>query len=422
MYTKPGTAVPEETSSLKILALRLCLQEAFKRAKPSSVVTNAYARSQMPVAGRNAILSIVALLYCSSASWGQSIYLKLETLAKHSDDLEYRFADRQGKDVRVHYRLFCPTSRDVQREYPLIIWLHGWGDRGDDNISQLMHLNATIYETGYTRDCAFFLLAPQCSRTPSREWHTPLSGGNDDMRIPATNQDMLDVTLNILDRIERQYPVDRRRVTLVGISSGANACWDLLCREPNRFAAVAPLGGGGAPAQLFATQLRTPVWAFHATADPEVPISGVSGTIEKLQSVGASAILTQTNDTRHECWTKAFAQHDLLYWLLAQRQNDPSSPLPGRHRLPVEVSLWWSDTWPALTLLTAVTSVAWISYRQIKKSDGVQYGGLISRATPGYERPSELLDNAAELNLYEFSLHSNFRINVPDFTNLESDK
>jgi poly(3-hydroxybutyrate) depolymerase len=313
------------------------------------------------------MLSLIALVSWLSvpptaqAEPRQSIYLRMEYLARESLDLEYVCSVDKVDGARVRYRFFLPEPYDAKQTYPLIIWLHGWGDRGDENLSHLMHMDGTVFHDRKTRECPFFVLAPQCSKKPSRGWDTLLS---------ATSQhrerDMLAVTMAILDNLEQEYPIDTQRITVIGISSGGGACWELLSREPDRFAAVAPLGGGAAPSSFFGTTKTTPVWAFHAAADPEVPVDGADKTVAAFQAAGGVAHLTKTKDSRHDCWTKAFGDHDLLNWLLAQRRGDPDSPRPGHYRANVWLALWWSESWPSLIVVGIVSGVLYACYRHVK--------------------------------------------------------
>ena len=297
---------------------------------------------------------------------GQSIYLRLESLAKASLDLDCPHSRRESEDVRIRYRLFLPKPFDSKHSYPLIIWLHGWGDRGDDNVSHLMHMETTIYGEGDEHASPFFVLAPQCSRTPSRNWLTPLEARSPSNNV-AESRDMLDVTLQLLDHVQQQYPIDKEKITVVGISSGGSACWELQYRQPQRFAAVVPLGAGAAQEKMFGSLLATPIWAFHALHDPDVPIEGVSKTIAALKARGAVAHLTTTNDHHHDCWTKAFGEHDLLNWILAQRRGDPNAHLPGHHPLRLQLALWLSEFKLHVFMATLLFGVALMCFRHFKK-------------------------------------------------------
>jgi dienelactone hydrolase len=183
---------------------------------------------------------------------------------------------------------------------------------------------------------------------------------------------MLSVTMEILDQIEKEYLIDTHRVTLIGISSGASACWELLRRHGDRFAAAAALGGGGAADNSIVSQIKTPVWAFHAEADPEMSADGAVRTIAALKAAGGKASLTMTKDDRHDCWTKAFGSHDLLFWLLAQRIGDSSPPPPGHYRLNVRLALFFDENWPRLGLIGAVAVLAITCHRYLKRCSRVR--------------------------------------------------
>jgi dienelactone hydrolase len=196
------------------------------------------------------------------------------------------------------------------------------------------------------------------------DWLTPIC----DRSIGQTNKidDMLAVAIDILGRIQQEYPIDKRRITVVGICAGGGAGWELVRREPRRFAAVIPLGAGAAPNREFAGPLTTPVWSFHAIGDKRASFKGAEESILAYKAQGGLAELTRINDTSHDCWYPAFQEHDLLHWILAQRRDDPNSPSPGHYRVKAQVLMWWSKFKLHFFVTTLLFALAFLMRRHLK--------------------------------------------------------
>jgi predicted peptidase len=267
------------------------------------------------------------------------------------------------------YRLFVPETNPLtpgaspargegERRWPMIIWLHGKGTAGEDNLSQLRHLSG-IFEPPWDRSrYPLFVLAPQCPRD------NPLwTGGG------AEADDMLNVVWAMVQEIVRELPVDEERISVCGVSSGGSGCWEMALRWPEALAAIAPTGSSGADLARIGRLVRVPVWAFHSTYDPGTPVEGVRRTVAALKEAGGIVHLTEVDTQSHDCWSAAFNEHELLSWLLSQQRGKAQRP-PGSLSLGGRVrGLWRSlmaDWTPAqlaaqiglpLLILLAVWSV-----------------------------------------------------------------
>lgn len=303
---------------------------------------------------------VTAANYNGPTNWRQA-------LDKRSRERIYTYSGGRYVDQAFRYRLFYPQPFDPTQQYPLIIWLHGGGDGGSDNLSHLKHIDATLYRDGLNADAHFFVFALQKDR------HNRDGGWTGESQAAAgqataKGDDMLSVAWEISQFLIETLPVDSQRVSAVGISSGGSACWELAFRYPDKLAAVLPMAAGGAPQDKRRRLTKTPIWAFHATNDSSTPVNGVRETVTHLDQLGGNVRLTETDDEGHDCWTTAFAEHDLLYWLLSQRCDSSNALKPGAYRPVVAARIMWNKAWPRLIPLGLLATLIWASIRHKRHS------------------------------------------------------
>jgi len=216
------------------------------------------------------------------------------------------------------YRLLRPTPLEPGATYPVVLFLHGAGERGDDNARQLKYLPTWMAEPGNRKRHPCFLIAPQCRTDHSWsaiDWQTKRA-------LPLADKPTADLAaaLAALDAVLAEEPVDPARVYLTGLSMGAYGIWDLAARHPHRFAALLPICGGGDAAT--APQLASvPIWNFHGTADPVVPVKRSRAMIKALTAAGGTPISSELEDVGHDSWTPAYGNAAVLDWLFAQRRR-----------------------------------------------------------------------------------------------------
>lgn len=203
----------------------------------------------------------------------------------------------------ANYLLFLPEGygADAAKRWPLILFLHGAGERGGDVWLVAKHGPPKI-DTSAT-NFPFIVVSPQC---------------------PAGKIWSNDLLLALLDDIEARYPVDTRHVYLTGLSMGGFGTWSLGLSHPERFAAIAPICGGGdfitpylAEAEHKAALVSLPVWAFHGGKDPTVPLSESQRMVDYLKKLGVSDVkLTIYPDALHDSWTQTYSNPGLFAWFL----------------------------------------------------------------------------------------------------------
>lgn len=219
---------------------------------------------------------------------------------------EMTFTQQITVTVTRRYLLYLPKDYDVEqgRRWPLVLFLHGSGERGAD-----VQLVATqglpkLVEEGH--DFPFLLVSPQC---PERGWWT--------------TEENIGALAALLDEIERGYAVDPDRVYVTGLSMGGYGTWALATAYPRRFAAIVPICGGGDPSNVCALR-HVPAWVFHGEDDKIVPPRQSLEMVDALRACGGNVRLTTYPGVGHDSWTRTYANPELYAWLLDQRRNDAS--------------------------------------------------------------------------------------------------
>ena len=230
------------------------------------------------------------------------------------------YEDAKGSHLR--YRLFAPEPRNASKRYPLVIYLHGSGGRGTDNVKQLTGGN--VWATGLFSSPEVqerypsFVLVPQTNRAVTEGWggFERHPGGRRTLR-PEPAGEPIDHLVALIDALSDDYPIDSRRIYVAGQSMGGAGAWALVTRYPGRFAAVVPVCGAGDPKQ--AGRIRAPAWVFQGADDRTVPPIRSREMVEALRAAGAEARYTEYPGVGHDSYEKAFTDPELVEWLFAQR-------------------------------------------------------------------------------------------------------
>lgn len=216
------------------------------------------------------------------------------------------------------YRLYVPENYDASKEYPVIVLLHGAGERGSDNISQLVHVFDDLFKT-HKATWDSIIIAPQCpsgKRWVETDW---AKGDYDSSLIP---EQQLGTVMKILETIKTQYNTDTDRTYAMGLSMGGFGTWNLLMNHSDVFAAGVPICGGAdhRKAELMAD---VPVWTFHGTADGSVPYAGTETMVNAIKKAGGQKITFVTYEgAGHGIWKDAAQTEGLIDWLFAQKLSD----------------------------------------------------------------------------------------------------
>ncbi|WP_274361427.1 prolyl oligopeptidase family serine peptidase [Paenibacillus thermotolerans] len=206
------------------------------------------------------------------------------------------------KTVRSNYLLYLPKQYEESEEkWPLIVFLHGAGERGSDIEKVKIHGIPKIAEG--RDDFPFIAVSPQCPEDSF--WSVEI--------------DALD---SLINEIADNYRVDTDRIYLTGLSMGGYGTWTLSIAYPDRFAAIAPICGGENPARAAATLKNVPIWVFHGAKDNVVPLRESEQMVEALQRVGGNVKFTVYPDADHDSWTETYNNPDLYEWFLKHSLAD----------------------------------------------------------------------------------------------------
>jgi predicted peptidase len=237
-----------------------------------------------------------------------------------ADDFVVRtYTDPQGK---AHaYRLLMPAPYDPAQKYPVILFFHGAGQRGDDNLAEIH--NAGMFASPANRaKFPCFVIALQVPH--GQQWVNMKWSDKDGIR-PAEQSDIMKLDFKILDGVTAEFSTDPSRIYLMGLSMGGYAVWDCITRFPARFAAGVAVCGGGDESTVTPEVAKVPVWAFHSSDDPTVPVVRSRHMIEAMTKAGGHPHYTEYQGLGHGSWGKAFAEPELFPWLFAQRLGQPDT-------------------------------------------------------------------------------------------------
>ncbi len=245
-----------------------------------------------------------SLLVMSLSSTG----FAAETIAKEWD---------APNGIHIPYRLAVPEKVEEGKVYPLVLFLHGAGERGDDNKKHLKHGITSILAGAEKLNEPCFLIAPQC---PAELWWADLDAEKRRLVKAKEPNPRLEAVLALVEEFSKTHPVDPKRFYVTGISMGGFGTWDLMGRAPEKIAAALPICGGGDPS-IVSRYKDVPVWTFHGDADPTVPVAATTDLIEALEKAGGKPKLTIYPGVKHDSWTMTYDNPEAIRWLFSQKQK-----------------------------------------------------------------------------------------------------
>lgn len=236
-----------------------------------------------------------------------------------ADKFEAREFESGGKVLR--YRLLKPlgydNATDKTVKYPLVLFLHGAGERGAENVRQLIHGGKVMASDEMRKRHPAFVVAPQCPE--GKKW-VEVDWEAVGHVMPAEPSESLHLVFELLAALEQEFAIDEARLYGVGLSMGGFGTWDILERRPGFLAAAAPICGGGDPSRASAF-VETPVWVFHGSDDDAVKVERSREMVEALLAGGSRVIYTEYEGVGHNSWSQTFENRLMWDWLFAQRRK-----------------------------------------------------------------------------------------------------
>ncbi|MEX2176098.1 MAG: prolyl oligopeptidase family serine peptidase [Pirellulaceae bacterium] len=219
----------------------------------------------------------------------------------HRDRFQEQTFEAAGH--KLLYRRLSPQKVEPGVKYPLVVFLHGAGERGADNQKQLVHGMNDFAQDAMMAKYPAFVIAPQCPE--GKKW-VEVDWTHDAHTTPQEPSEPLAATLALIDDLLKSEPIDKSRVYITGLSMGGYGTWDALERRPELFAAAAPICGGGDPAGV-AKYKDVPIWAFHGDKDTAVKPHRSREMIAALKAAGGQPKYTEYAGVGHNSWAPTYS-------------------------------------------------------------------------------------------------------------------
>ncbi len=217
---------------------------------------------------------------------------------------------------RLLYRVHVPAG--AKGKLPLCVFLHGAGERGDDNAKQLFHCAKDLVDYADTVEPAVCVF-PQCPE--GAQW-VDLPWAETGHTQPAEPSPQARMALELIEFLKTSLPIDASRVYLCGISMGGYGTWDLVSRRSDLFAAAMPVCGGGDAAVAAKKLADFPLWVVHGGADTVVPTQNSRELVVALRAAGSKRLVyTEWAGVGHDSWSRTFANRSNLDWLFSHRKS-----------------------------------------------------------------------------------------------------
>lgn len=230
----------------------------------------------------------------------------------------------KSKKDTLPYRILFPEDYDKNKDYPLVVFLHGAGERGNDNAFQLAWGSDFFLKEEIRKKHPAIVVFPQCSKDDywakvkykgnkkiGRRFKFKLNAGH-----PTKS---LRLTYYLIQKLIREEAVDVKRLYIAGLSMGGMGTFEMIARFPNKFAAAMPICGGGNPNHTLHYSKYTSLWIFHGEDDPVVGVRHSRRMAKQLKKFKADVKYSEYPGVGHDSWNNAFAEPDFFDWMFSKR-------------------------------------------------------------------------------------------------------
>jgi predicted peptidase len=263
------------------------------------------------------VVSALVFLFLLNISTGQSIS-QADTLHRGKDKFQSFHSETFEMDGHVlPYRLYQPEILNNEK-YPLVVFFHGAGERGDDNQGQLKRFDPVPF--WLTHPC--YVVAPQCPRSDVNEhsvWVNTYFGGIAHTMKETPTWPML-LSIELVKQIINNKNIDHSRIYVTGLSMGGYATWEILQREVDLFAAAIPVCGGG-DVNYADKMVSTALWVFHGAEDRTVPVNRSQDMVNAIKVSGGNPNYTEYQGVDHDSWSRTYQNPEVWEWLFNQTKK-----------------------------------------------------------------------------------------------------
>ena len=237
----------------------------------------------------------------------------------YSQDLTSKFEAKQfisESGDTLNYRIFIPEEVDSTGSYPLVLFLHGAGERGSDNKAQLKWGVWRFVEDSVQQKHPSIVVAPQA---PKEQYWGRLDW-RESMKMTEEPAKPMYLSLQLLEQLQQDFEIDSSRLYITGLSMGGFGTWDVISRHPDMFAAAVPVCGGGDTRQAHRlTDL--PIWNFHGAKDNVVPPRLSRNMMAAIRYAGGSPGYSEYPDVGHASWIYAYREPWLVDWMFSKKNQ-----------------------------------------------------------------------------------------------------
>ena len=248
--------------------------------------------------------------------------------------LDLRFSKETYKSPKggeLKYRKLSPRTGGSSRPRPLIVFLHGMGERGDDNVSQLKHGLEFLASREGMKNFPATIIAPQCPKDVL--WSTMCQEDNSKGELDPKPTEPMRLTLELINSIQITDNIDTDRIYVTGLSMGGFGTFDIVARRPSTFAAAVPLCGGCDTNPSIVNRFKkTPLWVIHGDKDEVVEVKHSRSMVAALKESGASPRYSELAGFGHNIWDAAYADDEMYKWMFNQSKAGVIDASKGKRK------------------------------------------------------------------------------------------
>lgn len=222
------------------------------------------------------------------------------------------------------YRILLPLNFDKSKKYPLVIFLHGSGERGNDNEKQLVHGGDLFLTESLRQNYPAIVVFPQCSESSfwanvKSHFDTIAKKRTIDFMADAPPSKAMNLLMELFKQLKKDYKLDNKKLYVGGLSMGGMGTFELVYRMPDSFAAAFAICGG-ADTLSAKKMTKTAWWIFHGLKDPVVDPQLCINMADALKAAGASVKITLYPDDGHNSWDSVFKEPGLFPWIFSHKK------------------------------------------------------------------------------------------------------